>query len=287
MQSEVAENKLKTSHSRDLLREPLSPWARRHIRIVRRSMAKGTLDRFLRFGQRTFGAWWIEVCTRNIRRVHGTERLPFFDCDKSYVVVTNHRSFFDLYVVTAYLVKRGLGHRIMFPVRANFFYDGPVGIFVNFVMSFFAMYPPIFRERSMAAANVASLDETIALLGRGGLFVGLHPEGTRNKGDDPYSFLSPQSGVGRIIHASRATVIPAFINGLGNDLPRQIAGNFTGGGAAIHVVFGRPVDFGDALDQPSSPRVHRRVSELCLEAIGALGSEEREHRTRGDRGSIR
>ena len=267
--------------------DDLSPVAHTHIRIVRRSMANGPLDRMLRLGQRTIGATWIEECTKNIRRVHGTERLPHFDADKSYVVVSNHRSFFDLYVVTAYLVKRGLKHRIMFLVRANFFYDSAAGIFVNFVMSFFAMYPPIFRERAQAHLNVASLDETVAMLHGGGLFVGLHPEGTRNKTDDPYTLLPAQSGVGRIIHGAKCVVIPAFINGLGNDLPKQVLGNFTGKGDAIHVVFGAPVELSDLLAQHSSPRVYKKISERCIEAITTLGQEEKQHRANDDEGSRR
>jgi 1-acyl-sn-glycerol-3-phosphate acyltransferase len=62
-------------------------------------------------------------------------------------LVSNHRSFFDLYVVTGYLVKRNMPHRLVFPVRANFFYDRRLGLFVNGVMSFFAMYPPLFQRR--------------------------------------------------------------------------------------------------------------------------------------------
>lgn len=263
------------SPSSDLLQQELPAWARTHVRIVRRTMGGGAIDLALRFGQRTIGATWIEECTKHIREVHGSERLPFFDLEKSYVIVSNHRSFFDLYVITAWLVKRGLKHRIMFPVRANFFYEGPLGIFVNFVMSFMAMYPPIFRDRSMAAANVASLDETVRVLQTGGALVGLHPEGTRNKGDDPYDYLPAQSGVGRIVHGARVPVIPAFINGLGNDLPKQVAGNFTGKGDTIRVVFGAPIDFGELLDRPGSPRLYKQISERCMDAIRALGEEER------------
>lgn len=277
-----------TPRSRLLEDDPgLAPIARTHIKIVRRSMANGTFDRALRVGQRTVGATWIEECTKHIRRVHGTERLPFFDPGASYVIVCNHRSFFDLYVVTAYLVKRGLRHRIMFPVRSNFFYEGATGIFVNAVMSFFAMYPPIFRDRAKAHLNVAGLDELVRMLRGGGVFVGLHPEGTRNKSDDPYSLLPAQSGVGRVIHGARATVIPAFINGLGNDLRRQVLGNFTGKGDEIHVVFGAPIELGDLVDAPPSPRVYKRISERCLETIRALGEEERAHRARHDRGTPR
>jgi 1-acyl-sn-glycerol-3-phosphate acyltransferase len=143
-------------------------------------------------------------------------------------------------------------------------------------MSFFAMYPPIFRERSRAALNLASLDETARLLKRGGTFVGLHPEGTRNKGDDPYALLPAQGGVGRVIQAAGGVdVLPVFINGLGNDLKKQVAGNFTKKGTPIIVNFGAPVDFQGMLDQPPSPRLHRRISEHALEHIRMLGEEER------------
>jgi 1-acyl-sn-glycerol-3-phosphate acyltransferase len=271
----------------DLLSSDLSAVARAHIKIVRRSMANGPFDRLLRLGQRTIGSTWIEECTKYIRHVHGTERLPWFDPNKSYVVVCNHRSFFDLYVVTAYLVKRGLRHRLMFPVKSSFFYEQPLGIFVNAVMSFFAMYPPIFRDRTAAHLNVASLDEMMAVLERGGVFLGLHPEGTRNKSDDPYSYLPAQTGVGRIVHATGVDVIPAFINGLGNDLPRQVLGNFTGDGAPIHVVFGAPVPLGDLLARNGSPRVYKEITERCMDEVKKLGEEERAHRAARDHGARR
>lgn len=258
-----------------LVGKDLPTITRAHVRLVRKSLEPGLLDQALRLGQRTFGCNWIEVCTRNIRQVHGRERLGTLDANKSYVIVSNHRSFFDMYVITAYLVKRGLPHRILFPVRANFFYDQPLGILVNGVMSFFAMYPPVFRERKQAHLNLASLDETSRLLRQGGMFVGLHPEGKRNKSDDPYALLPAQSGVGRIIHQARVEVLPVFINGLGNDLPRQVAGNFSRKGNTINVVFGAPVDFGGLIDTPPSPRIFKQIADRTLEAVRVLGDEER------------
>lgn len=258
-----------------LVGEDLPAITRAHVRLVRRSLEPGMFDQALRLGQRTFGCSWIEICTRNIRQVHGRERLGTLDPNKSYVVVSNHRSFFDMYVIAAYLVKRGLPHRILFPVRANFFYDRPLGIFVNGVMSFFAMYPPVFRERKQAHLNLASLDETSRLLRQGGMLIGLHPEGTRNKSDDPYTLLPAQSGVGRIIHQARVDVLPVFINGLGNDLPRQVAGNFTRTGNTINVVFGAPVQLQGLLDAAPSPRVFKQIADRTLDAVRALGEEER------------
>ena len=170
---------------------------------------------------------WGASCRR--LRVHGLEHLLRYGKKDCVLVVANHRTFFDFFVITAVVYwKTHLSHRILFPVRSNFFYDRPLGLAVNGLMSFFAMYPPVFRERKRAALNLASLDEVVRLLRNGGAFVGLHPEGTRNKGEDPYALLPAQGGVGRIIQASRgkARVIPVFVNGLGNDFARQVSSNF-------------------------------------------------------------
>lgn len=246
--------------------------------FVRRTFEPGLLDRAIRWLQHHVGSTWIHHFTKHLRHVYGLERLPALDPRQSYLLVANHRSFFDLYVVIAELVRRRLQHRIVFPVRANFFYTRVLGLFVNGVMSFFAMYPPIFRERKRAALNIASLDELSWLLRQTGMFAGMHPEGTRNRGDDPYALLPAQSGVGRVIHAARVTVIPVFVNGLINDLPRQIRSNFDGTGRKIVVVFGSPVDFGALLDERPSPRVYQALADRALASIRALGDEERRHR---------
>jgi 1-acyl-sn-glycerol-3-phosphate acyltransferase len=253
----------------------LTKLERAQIRLVRASLRPGLLDAGIRTLQRTVGQWWIRAATATLRNVHGLERLPPWDPAGSVILVANHRSFFDLYVTAAELVARGLPHRILFPVRSTFFYDHPLGPVVNGAMSFFAMYPPIFRERSRATLNLASLDEVGALLRRGGFFVGLHPEGTRKTDDDPYTFLPPQSGVGRVIHKARVPVIPVFVNGLGNDLPKQVAGGLTGSGRPIHMVFGAPIDFRGLVQAPGGPRAYRRIAERCIEAIGELGRQER------------
>jgi 1-acyl-sn-glycerol-3-phosphate acyltransferase len=249
-----------------------------HIRAIRRTFDPGVLDRAIRLGQRHIGAQWIWHSTKNLLNVHGLDRLPALASDRSFICVSNHRSFFDLYVVTAYLVRQGMPHRLIFPVRSEFFYDHPLGGFVNGVMSFFAMYPPIFRDRARAALNLVGLDELTDMLNRGGMFLGMHPEGTRNKNGDPYTFLPAQPGVGRIIHQSKSVVLPVFINGLINDLPRQVTSNFDGTGTPIHIVFGKPLDVEDLRAARGSPRVYRALAERTLETIGALGREERAHR---------
>ncbi|MBN2196000.1 MAG: 1-acyl-sn-glycerol-3-phosphate acyltransferase [Polyangiaceae bacterium] len=259
-------------------RSRLSPVERFHIRFIERSLEPGRLDRSIRWCQRNLGATWIHVSTSRLLHVVGIEHLPGFDPAKSYVLVSNHRSYFDLYVITTYFVRRGLKHRILFPVRSEFFYDRRLGFFVNGAMSFFAMYPPIFRQREKLALNVTSLDALADLLTRGGIFAGVHPEGTRGQGENPYTLLPAQRGVGRLVHRARATVIPAFINGLGNDIVRQVRGGLAGSGTPICIAFGPPVALEDLFERPGSPRVDREVAERSLAAVATLGEVERAFR---------
>jgi 1-acyl-sn-glycerol-3-phosphate acyltransferase len=265
--------------------EQLSRTERFTISAIRRTFEPGKFDQAVRLCQRHVGSQWITIATKNLLHVHGLECLPELDPAKSYICASNHRSFFDLYVITAYLVRRGMPHRLVFPVRADFFYDNLLGLVVNGVMSFFAMYPPLFRERSRAALNLAGLDEMSWMLRRGGAFLGMHPEGTRNKGDDPYTLLPSQPGVGRLIHHSRVAVLPVFVNGLLNDLPKQVMSNFDGTGVPVHVVFGAPIDYGDLLAQRGSPRIYRAIAERTASVIADLGSEERVYRARAQSSS--
>ncbi len=256
-------------------RKRLSWLERLLIGFVRRTFEPGLLSRVVHYGQRTVGCGWIHHCTKYLRHVHGYERLPALDLSQSFILIANHRSFFDLYVVFGDLVHRGLQHRIVFPVRSKFFYDNPIGLLVNGVMSFFAMYPPLFRERKKAFLNPLALEELAFLLRRGGMFAGIHPEGTRKRDDDPYTFLPAQRGVGKVIQDARVPVIPVFINGLLNDLPKQVWSNFERTGQDIFVVFGAPVDFGGLLDQPKSPKVHQAIADRVMQAVAELGQEER------------
>jgi 1-acyl-sn-glycerol-3-phosphate acyltransferase len=172
--------------------------------------------------------------------------------------------------------------RIVFPVRSTFFYDNPLGAFVNGSMSFFAMYPPVFRDAKKAQLNMLTLDELAWLLRQGGYFVGFHPEGTRNMGD-PYSLLPARTGIGRLVHKSRARVIPVFINGLNStDMWAQIRGNFDGSGTPVHTVFGSPIDFGSLLDEPANQTTFKRIANKTREAIMGLAHEERQIRFASD-----
>lgn len=248
-------------------------WA--NIRFNRWTFKSRLLNRVMQWCQKYVGVSWVHHCTKNLRHVYGLERIgALLHGQEPVIFVSNHRSFFDMYVINTVLYRAGFSQRMLFPVRANFFYDHPLGFFVNGIMSFFSMYPPIFRDRKRVVLNQIAMGE-LSLELTSGHSVGIHPEGTRKKDDDPYTFLPAQSGVGRLIHMAGAKVVPVFINGLGNDLKRQVASNFDGTGTPVVIVFGAPVDFEDMLEAPASGKLYRHIAERCMEQVGELGQEEK------------
>ena len=225
---------------------------------------------------RTVGASWVHICTRNILHSYGVEHLKTLSPDRGVIIVANHRSFFDSYVIASVLLRNTDWVKGMyFPVRGDFFYERPAGVAVNAIMSAMAMYPPVMRKASKRSFNQYTVDALAAVLQRPGTVVGMHPEGTRNKTDDPYTLLPAQPGIGQMVLQARPIVVPAFILGLSNDLPRQVLGNFTGEAAPITVVFGKPVDLERFYGEPARLRTYKRIGDHLRDALMQLGETER------------
>jgi len=256
----------------------LRPIERVGFRLTHR-MNLGRWKRFWTFCQRHIGSLWIKISTYNLMNVFGIEQIEESDSSRPLLLVANHRSFFDMYVVSSVIfrqTKRPVS--LFFPVRARFFYDNPVGWFVNLVMGWWSMYPPFFREAGEAKKrefDKYSLNRLIEICTYGKAhLIGFHPEGKRNLDPDPYSFLPAQPGVGKVIMDARPQVIPIFIAGLGNDLPKQILGNWTGG-EKVRIRFGEPIDLTAFYDQRNSLRTHKAIADHLMEKIAELGEADR------------
>lgn len=248
------------------------------FRLVR-AMNRGGWKRFWTFCQRHIGSLWIYLATYNLMNVRGLENFEQTDAERPVILVANHRSFFDMYTVSSVLFRRTQRPIILFfPVRAKFFYDNPLGWFVNLIMGWWAMYPPFFREQREASKrnfDKFSVRELTRICSRGhGHVIGFHPEGKRNLSDDPYSFLPAQPGIGKVIYEARPQVVPVFIAGLRNELARQILGNWTGG-EKVRIWFGEPVDLDVFYDKRDSLRTHKEISDLLMTRIAELGELDR------------
>jgi 1-acyl-sn-glycerol-3-phosphate acyltransferase len=240
-------------------------------------MNLGAWKRLWTFCQRHVGSLWIYLATYNLMNVFGIENVERASDDKPILLVANHRSFFDMYTVSSVLFRRTRRPmHLFFPVRAKFFYTSPVGWLVNFVMGWFSMYPPFFYKNEQREFDKFSMRRLVQICSeKGPNVIGLHPEGKRNFSDDPYDFLPAQTGVGKIVMAARPQVVPVFITGLGNDLPKQILGNWRGG-EKIRIWFGEPVDLSVFYEKRDSLRTHKQVADFLMTKIGELAEKDRE-----------
>ena len=257
----------------------LAPIERTGFKLTR-AMNFGAWKRFWTFCQRHIGSLWIYLATYNLMNVFGIENVQNSDPDRPLLLVANHRSFFDMYTVSSVMFRRTTRPiTLYFPVRAKFFYDSPVGWFVNLVMGWWSMYPPFFREEGEGEKrkfDKFSLRELtrLASVGRSHV-IGFHPEGKRNLNDDPYSFLPAQPGIGKVILNAEPQVIPVFIAGLGNDLPKQIMGNWTGGNK-VRIWFGESINLIEFRGKRDSLRTHKEIADFIMIKIAELAEKDRE-----------
>jgi 1-acyl-sn-glycerol-3-phosphate acyltransferase len=238
-----------------------------------------------RFNETVTGRWMHLVSARRMVLL-GVEHLTALSPDRGVLLAANHRSFFDMYMVLTHLHQQvPWCERAYFPVRAAFWYEHPLGVLTNLAASGMSMYPPIYREAEKRDLTRAGLDWLAAELRRPGTVVGIHPEGTRNKGDDPYDLLPPEQGFGRVVLGARPIVIPIFVNGMSNDFISECRSTLDGTGIPIIIAFGPPVDFGELLDaDPQRLRAQIAVGRRVMEAIAQLGAAEREERAARARG---
>jgi len=257
----------------------LRPIERAGFKLAR-AMNFGVWKRFWTFCQRHIGSLWIFLATYNLMNVFGIENVQNSDPTRPLILVANHRSFFDMYTVSSVMFRRTTRPiTLFFPVRARFFYDNPIGWFVNLVMGWWSMYPPFFREEGEGEKrrfDKFSVRELIRISSKGeGHIIGFHPEGKRNLNSDPYSFLPAQPGIGKVILNADPQVIPVFIAGLGNDLPKQILGNWTGG-EKVRIWFGEVIDLSEFHGKRDSLRTHKEISDFLMTKIADLGEKDRE-----------
>ncbi|HLA11730.1 MAG TPA: lysophospholipid acyltransferase family protein [Pyrinomonadaceae bacterium] len=250
------------------------------FRLTRR-MNQGGWKRFWTACQRILGAGWIHISTYNIMNVYGLENLEQVSTHRPILLVANHRSFFDMYTVSTVLFRHTQWRKqLFFPVRGRFFYQSPLGLFVNLVMGWWSMFPPFFASGEKPLTEKREFDKysfrvlTEICRNGSGNVIGFHPEGTRNKGPDPYSYLPAQPGIGKLIKDAAPQVVPVFIAGLGNNLPKQVLGNWTGG-EKIRIRFGPQLEIQPFLARRDSVRTYKEIADFVMSKIADLGEEDR------------
>ena len=229
---------------------------------------------------RGFSYVWVRKAIARRMLAEGLEDLMALRPPAGVMLVANHRSFFDSYcmLLACYMGPVPWSKSLQFPVRSNFFYDKPLGIVINAAIAGGAMYPPIFRQAERRQLNDEALERMVEILQRPGSVLGMHPEGTRGKGPDPYALLPAQPGVGKVALLAKPMIVPAFINGLGNNILEDIRINFTKEarrGKAIITVFGPPIDYEDLKAEKPRPTLYKKAADRFMIEVKKLSEIER------------
>lgn len=257
------------------VREVLSPIERIHVEMALR-MNREPLKGLWSWCQRTVGASWIAMATSRLLRVHGLSHVREAFPRGPLLLVANHRTYFDLFVVSSLLHRELPGRkRLYFPVVGQYYYQSLTGIALNQFCAFWSMFPPLFALPTHGASDRYALDLLVDLCARGsGTILGIHPEGGRNRNADPYSFLRFQPGTGKVIHAARPIVIPTFIAGLDNHVGRQVRRNWSGG-EPIRLWFGAPMLADPWASLPPKGSTYKRITDEVMTEVRALAAADR------------
>ena len=236
-------------------------------------------------GQRAIAGWqrsvagpFVRWLTRARWNLHGLERVKAKPAPRGTILVSNHRSFFDMFVtLTVLFVEHGMYRNLFFPVRAPFFYTNPFGPVVSGLFSGFSMWPPVFRDERRTHLNPVGVQQVLEVLEQPGACIGLHPEGRRNPDSDPYSLLEARSGVGQMICETHpeTLIVPVFISGLNNDFRAQvlmrILPSWRRKATPIRWVFGEPLRAADLRKKGDAQEIadyllHDQIRKLAEEA---------------------
>lgn len=257
--------------------EVLGTLPRRSQRLLRWSAAMqvGRRARWMQAWRRQVGARAVLALLGDPPRIDGWPHVAQADSTRPLLLLANHRSYVDFFVVAAVLLRRlPWITALNFPVRGSYCYDGWPGALLNAVGAGFAAFPPFFRRSETARADAWALETLVTWCRHGaGRVVGFHPEGTRHQSPDPWSLLPAQPGAGRLLLESHAQALPVFIAGLGNSWTEQR--RMRDAGIPVRLRFGAPLDLTPWTEAPRRLRTYVAVGEAVMTRLQALAEEDR------------
>ena len=143
---------------------------------------------------------------------------------------------------------------------------------------------------SGARSTTTALEKMVEIVKQPGNVLGMHPEGTRGKGDDPYTFLPAQPGVGKLALVAQAGRHPRVHPRSRQQHRRGHPLELRQGGAAV-ARGARGVRQADRLRRPdgreAAPDLYKKAADRFMMEIGKLSRararDPRRHRRGPDR----
>lgn len=179
-------------------------------------------------------------------RVVGREHIPAKD---AFILASNHQSYFDP-ILLGTACRRSLNYM----ARDTLFKRPCFGWVMRQLHSF-----PVKRNKG----DIRAIKDAIALLKSNKPLV-IFPEGTRSK-DNNLKRAKP--GIGFIVAKTMVPVIPAYVEGSFDALPRGLN---TIERHPVTVYIGKPVRFDESYFTAKDKDAYQRISEEIMRRIGEL-----------------
>jgi long-chain acyl-CoA synthetase len=187
----------------------------------------------------------------------GRENLPRRG---NYILTPNHRSFLDAPMLAAVLPYR-LTRQFYWAAAVNTLFHNPVSRSISWIFQAI----PIEHQRSGAglknlaiAAEVLQRDKNLVWF----------PEGNITRSGDMLPF---QEGIGIVLQAMPTPVIPVYIEGTREALPR---GESLPRPYPISITFGEPLDPRQLAEEGEGDTVPARITNALQKHVRALGEPE-------------
>lgn len=220
-------------------------------------------------------------------KCRNSEYLEQIPPEASIMIVSNHRTFFDLFIIATALrseTKNQRGIPSVFPVRSPFFYDNPIGILMCLFFSGGCMYPPVFRDHRKEILNPVGVDVMKWLLTQPKVTLGIHPEGKRSRQSDPFRLEPAKRGVGHLIQnaTSQLYILPVFVEGIDSKMSTALKRAFRPQSAPpINLWWGTPhpaLSYQGSAEEIADS-VHQKIQDLADQAKIELsaGSASQNH----------
>lgn len=180
-------------------------------------------------------------------RAIGVEHIPK---EGGLLIAANHASFLDIPLLGCGVPRRVafLGRQDLFPIPG-----------LNGVLQWLG-WIPIRHDR----LDRTGFKKAIELI-KSGKAVVIYPEGTRTR----TGHLMPgKPGLGMIVAETGCPVLPAYIGGTYEALPM---GSWRLRFHPVHVTYGLPIDFTDAMQRLPKKDLYRHVSRTVMTRIAELG----------------
>ncbi len=203
--------------------------------------------------------YWVHWCSRCIcttlfgvppRMRRTIEGLEHIDKNKSYVIVINHNSGFDIFAA--------------YKIPLNFRWVSKKEVFwVPFMGPLLYVHGDIPINRGNAAAAMAKVIEDGKLWLKRGASVAIFPEGTRSKDGEIHRF---KAGAFNLAKEAGVEILPVVMTGTNNMFRRKWLINWTNH-IAIKVL--KPIS-ADEVAASESKELAQQTQQLMTEALAEL-----------------